>query len=92
MSGSQLTRRSLFALLSQILMASGLVGAYGVLASFFARFLYPTRSQKQWYFLATLSDFPVGRRALHRGFPGRRSGSRSATEDSAPQTLSQHSL
>ena len=60
MSGSQLTRRSLFALLSRISMASGLVGAYGVLASFFARFLYPTRSQKQWYFLATLPDFPVG--------------------------------
>ncbi len=60
MSGSRLTRRSLFALLSRIVMLSGLVGAYGFLASFFARFLYPTRSETDWYFLATLADFPVG--------------------------------
>ena len=60
MSGSPLARRSLLALVSRILMAFGLVGAYGLLASLFARFLYPTRSETDWYFLGTLEEFPAG--------------------------------
>jgi Rieske Fe-S protein len=48
-------------------MAGGLVAAYGTLAAFMARFLYPARpTRKGWMFVADVGSLPEGESLVYR--------------------------
>lgn len=61
MSASDSNRRSFLGWLPRVGMASGLLAAYGTLAAFMARFLYPARPQPQgWMFVTDVEGLAPG--------------------------------
>jgi cytochrome b6-f complex iron-sulfur subunit len=60
-SGTELDRRNFLSWLSRIAMVGGLVAAYGTLAGFMGRFLYPAReTRKGWMFVTQASALAAG--------------------------------
>jgi Rieske Fe-S protein len=64
-------RRSVLAWASRLLMAGGLIGAYGTLAAFMGRFLYPARPPTRgWMFVIETARLPAGESIVYET-PGR---------------------
>lgn len=62
-----LSRRRFVSSLASTAMFTALAGAYGTLAAFMARFLYPARARRMdWMFVATLSDIAEGSSIVYR--------------------------
>ncbi|MEM7483139.1 MAG: Rieske (2Fe-2S) protein [Acidobacteriota bacterium] len=61
------SRRSLFKRLGAVLIGGGLVAAYGTLAAFFARFLFPARPDRRgWLFVRRIDEFEPGEAFTYR--------------------------
>ncbi|MEM7049427.1 MAG: Rieske 2Fe-2S domain-containing protein [Acidobacteriota bacterium] len=60
-------RRTFLKRLASLLVGGGLVAAYGTLAGFFARFLYPARGDRgSWMFVRQISGVGVGDSVAYR--------------------------